>query len=123
MEFIHKGLAMNFQDAIVTCFKKYVDINGRALRSEYWWFVLFNIICLLVLQMIWMPLAYLFALVTLLPSITVGVRRLHDVNKSGLFLFLALIPLIGALILIFWFVQEGSKGNNDYGLEPVKTKR
>lgn len=112
---------MNFQDAIVTCLKKYVEFNGRASRSEYWWFVLFQLIVIVVLNLIYAPLSTLASLALLLPSIMVSIRRLHDVDKSGWFLLLAFIPLIGALVLLFWYVQEGTKGTNKFGPEPMKS--
>ena len=117
---------MNFTDAVKTVLtQKYADFNGRASRSEFWWYVLFTIIASLVLQMvdnavIGLPvLASIFALATLIPGIAVSVRRLHDKDKSGWFLLLALIPIVGAIMLIYWYATEGTSGNNQYGGAPA----
>lgn len=113
---------MNFTDAVKTVLtEKYVDFNGRASRSEFWWYVLFAFIASAVLQLVdnaivGMPLlASIFALATLLPGLAVSVRRLHDKDKSGWFILLCLIPLIGAIILIYWYATEGTPGDNQYG--------
>lgn len=108
---------MNFQDAVTTCFKKYIDVNGRASRSEFWWFFLFCFIGQVIFQVIFAPLAMLFGLATLIPSITVGVRRFHDMNKTGWLVLIGLIPLLGAITLLIWFAMEGTKGSNHYGPE------
>lgn len=119
---------MDFKTAVVTCLKdKYMDFNGRAPRSEYWYYILGYVIAYLVLsilgglisQTVSMVLVSLLGLGVLLPSLAVGVRRLHDVNKSGWWLLIALIPLIGSLILLYFFVQKGTDGPNQYGADPL----
>ncbi|QLI81842.1 DUF805 domain-containing protein [Chitinibacter fontanus] len=110
---------MTFQESIQVCFKKYADFNGRASRSEYWWFALFAFLVSILLSASGAGLiSGLFSLATLVPSLAVGVRRLHDLGKSGWFLLIALIPLIGALILIYWFIQP-STDSNQFG-EPAE---
>ncbi|RYH07284.1 DUF805 domain-containing protein [Tropicimonas sp. IMCC6043] len=111
---------MTFQDAVKTCLtQKYVDFSGRARRSEYWWFVLFVFIGNIIFGIIGIDLlGALWSLALLLPGIAVGVRRLHDLDKSGWWLLIALIPLIGLLVLIYFFVQPGTRGANQYGPEP-----
>ncbi len=74
---------MNFGQAITTCFSKYVTFTGRASRPEFWWFFLFQIIVLIVTGMISNILYGIAALAMLLPAIAVGVRRLHDIGKTG----------------------------------------
>lgn len=120
---------MTFQDAVRTCFQKYVTIEGRARRSEYWYFVLFSIIVSLVLGLVdgslgftgeFQPLSSLFGLAILLPSITVSIRRLHDRDMSGWWFLLVLVPLIGTLILIVIFVMRGTDGKNRFGPDPLK---
>ncbi len=64
-------------------------------------------------------LATIWGLAILLPSIGVGVRRLHDLDKSGWWLLLCLIPIIGFLVLLFWFIQQGTRGQNRFGADPV----
>ena len=104
--------------------KRYADFDGRATRSEYWYFVLFYVIIAIVLGMldafVMNPmlgmsateagrggiLQMVFALGILIPSIAVGVRRLHDINMSGWWLLLGFIPILGGLVLIYFFVQK-----------------
>ncbi len=94
---------------------KYADFNGRATRSEYWWYTLFAFVLGIVLGILNIKiLTGLVGLALLVPNIAVGVRRLHDTGRSGWMLLLALIPLIGSLVLIYFFVQE-SKEDNQYG--------
>lgn len=96
--------------------QNYATFSGRARRKEYWMFVLFNIIVSFVFGfvcgLIGIPeLANLYTLAVLLPSIAVGVRRMHDVGKSGWFL---LIPIYNFILA----VTEGEKGENQYGADP-----
>ncbi len=102
--------------------KNYVTFSGRARRKEYWMFFLFNFIISIVFGIvtgiIGLPeLAYLYSLAVLLPSIAVGVRRLHDTGRSGWWLLIGLVPLIGAIVLIIFFVQD-SLEENQYGDNP-----
>ena len=103
---------MNFGQAISTCFSKYVTFTGRASRPEFWWFFLFQIIVLIVTGMISNILYGIAALAMLLPGIAVGVRRLHDIGKTGWLLLIGLIPVVG-LLLLYWCVQP-SEGPNQY---------
>ena len=117
---------MDFQTSVKTCFRKYADFNGRATRPEYWYFVLFLFIANLVLALLDGAifgfgenavglLSPLFSLATLLPSLAVGARRLHDIGRSGWWLLLALIPLIGFIILLVWFCTRSEEGPNEHG--------
>lgn len=127
---------MTFSEAIRTCFSKYVDFSGRAARSEYWWFVLLIVLGNLVLSFVdaaifgstvdGQPVSILggiWSLALLLPAITVGVRRLHDRDMSGWWLLLSLIPVLGALVLLFFFVQSGTAGTNRFGPDPLAGKQ
>ena len=98
---------MNFQDAIRTCFSKYADFSGRAMRSEYWWFFLFIVVVSVILSMISSVLSGLFSLGVLVPSISAATRRLHDTNRSGWWQLICIVPLIGAIVLIVFLAQEG----------------
>jgi uncharacterized membrane protein YhaH (DUF805 family) len=110
--------------------KQYADFNGRARRKEYWMFVLFNMIFAIVAMILdnilgiaiegvgYGPLYGLYALAVLIPGLAVGVRRLHDVGKSGWMILLALIPLIGAIWLIVLMVTDSNPGENQYGQNP-----
>jgi uncharacterized membrane protein YhaH (DUF805 family) len=96
---------MTFTESIKTCFSKYADFNGRASRSEYWWFVLFIVLVGLASSVISDVISLLFYLATLVPSIAAAARRLHDTNRSGWFQLIALIPIIGWLVVLYFLVQ------------------
>jgi len=110
--------------------KKYAQFNGRSRRKEYWMFVLFQMIFAIVAMLLdnvlglanetvgYGPIYGVFALAMFIPGLAVGVRRLHDVNKSGWMLLISLIPLIGAIWLIVLLATEGTKGPNQYGPDP-----
>ena len=104
---------MTFMEAIQTCIKKYADFKDRAVRSEFWWWALFIFLVSMGAQLISSTLASLISLLTLLPSIAVTTRRLHDIGRSGWWQLVGLIPLIGWVVMIFWCVKESS-GPNAY---------
>ncbi|KQM71323.1 DUF805 domain-containing protein [Xylophilus sp. Leaf220] len=107
---------MTFGQAVSVCLqKKYVDFSGRASRSELWWFFLFQILAYLVSGLIHNVVYMVVVLALLLPSLGVGVRRLHDVGRSGWWLLISVIPLVGGLVLLYWMVQPGDAGSNEYG--------
>jgi uncharacterized membrane protein YhaH (DUF805 family) len=117
---------MNFVEAIQSGFSNYVNFSGRAQRSAYWWWVLFYFILIVVADILDSVIfgnpSVLYAIATLallLPSIAVGARRLHDIDKSGWWLLIALIPLIGAIVLIIFFAQKGTTGPNRFGPDPL----
>ena len=111
---------MNFSTSVQTCLKKYATFSGRASKSEYWYFYLFNLIVGMASAFI-NEVAYgLTSLILLLPSIAVCVRRLHDTNRSAWWTLIALVPIIG-LILIYWLAKKGTEGDNNYGPNPLKT--
>ena len=109
---------MDFQTAVKTCFSKYADFNGRASRSEYWWFVLAEVIVLIVASLIHQFVYVIAALGFLLPALAVGARRLHDIGKSGWWLLLGLIPLVN-LVLLYFSVQPSQPESNEYGAPPL----
>ena len=102
---------MTFGESISICFTKYADFTGRASRSEFWWWTLFVILASIATGLISDMVSALFSLATLLPGLAVGARRLHDTNRSGWLQLLWFIPVIGWIILIVWFVQEGKEPN------------
>jgi uncharacterized membrane protein YhaH (DUF805 family) len=111
---------MSFGQALTVCLqKKYVDFSGRAMRSEFWWFVLFNVLANLVGSMIHETAAIIITLLLLLPGIGVSVRRLHDVGRSGWWLLLSLLPVIGFLVLLYWQLQPSEPRTNAWGEPPV----
>jgi uncharacterized membrane protein YhaH (DUF805 family) len=120
---------MNFTDAVKAVFKKYVVFSGRSLRSEYWYWALFSFLASIVLSILDSaifntnsststslsgPLQSIFEVGTFLPSLAVGVRRLHDVNKSGWWWLIA-FTIVGLIPLIIWAVRPGTPGKNNYG--------
>ncbi|WP_225783814.1 DUF805 domain-containing protein [Xenophilus sp. Marseille-Q4582] len=109
---------MDFMTAVKTCFAKFADFSGRATRSEYWWFVLAYFILALVTGFIHEYLYFLVVLVFLVPMISAGVRRLHDIGKTGWLLLIGLIPIVG-LVLIYFMVQPTQPESNQYGAPPV----
>jgi uncharacterized membrane protein YhaH (DUF805 family) len=102
---------MTFTESIKTCFSKYATFDGRASRSEYWWFMLFVVGVGMVLSFLSEALTALFYLATLLPSIAAAARRLHDTDRSGWFQLIALIPLVGWLIVVYFLAQEAKEPN------------
>lgn len=110
--------AVNFFDAIRICFGKYVDFTGRATPSEYWYFALFIFLGQLICAIVYRPLGAAFVLATLLPGVAVTVRRLHDTDRSGWWLLLNVVPLIGWIVLIIWYAQRGTEGGNRFGEPP-----
>lgn len=103
----------SFGGAIKSCFNKYATFEGRANRSEYWYWYLFNLILGFIPYLGWIAM-----LVTLLPSLAVCVRRLHDIGKSGWNYLFALIPIIGWILVIVWFCTPSDEGENEYGADP-----
>lgn len=106
---------MDFVTAIKTCFSKYADFKGRALRSEFWYFQLFVVIVQAVLNAFLPPVAGLFGLAVLLPGLAVGARRLHDLGRSGWWQLLWLVPVIGVIVLIVWWATKGATEENRFG--------
>ena len=109
--------------------KKYAVFAGRSQRSEYWSFVLLNLVFTVILYSIdnivsWNYLMYagvlssIYSLAIVIPGIAVAIRRLHDTDRTGWWLLIALVPLIGAIILIVFFAQDSQSGDNRYGPNP-----
>ena len=110
--------------------RKYGVFGGRARRKEYWYFVLFNIIIGIVLAFIDVAtgsfsaevgmglLSGIYFLAVLIPSVAVTVRRLHDTDHSGWWFLISLIPIIGAIVLFVFTVQDSNAGENKYGPSP-----
>ncbi len=116
---------MTFTEAVSAVLTKYADFTGRARRSEFWWFVLFNFIVSLAAMFIdnvifgGDVISLLAAIALFLPGLAVGVRRLHDVDRSGWWILIALIPILGAIVLIVWGATEGSNSANRFGPQPA----
>lgn len=107
--------------------RRYTEFDGRSDRPEFWWFALINVIVSLVLYAIGVAafgliggqlLGVLYGLATLLPGLGVEIRRLHDTNRSGWWILIGLIPVIGGIILIVFFASAGTHGPNRFGAQP-----
>lgn len=116
---------MDFMTAVRSCLSRYTDFEGRSQRSEFWWFFLFNIIGSAVANAIdtailgFPVLGILWSLGLLIPGIAVSIRRMHDLDKSGWWIFIVLVPVVGFLIYLYWVVQRGTVGPNRFGADPL----
>ena len=118
---------MTFSEAISSGFHNYVGFSGRASRSEFWYWVLFTVLVGIVASIIDFgvlssdasPISSIWSLVTFLPSLAMGVRRLHDTDRSGWWWLIAFIPLIGFIVLIVFWCFEGTRGPNRFGPDPL----
>lgn len=121
---------LSFVQAVKQVLNNYANFSGRARRSEYWYYALFSMIVAFIAQVLDLILGlniegigygYLYiicALALIVPSLSVSVRRLHDINKSGWNLLWGLIPIIGGILLIVWFCKDSIPETNKYGLSP-----
>jgi uncharacterized membrane protein YhaH (DUF805 family) len=111
--------------------RRYAEFSGRSRRKEYWMFTLMLAILNFVIGIVestmglagtvgglYGPLSLLVMLAILVPYLAVGARRLHDTGRSGWWLLIGLIPIVGAIVLLIFFVLEGTKGPNEYGPDP-----
>lgn len=110
----------------LTVLRKYAHFEGRARRSEYWYFTLFNVLIAIGLGLIdgvldIAVLSTLYSLAVLIPSLAVAVRRLHDTGRSGWWLLIGLVPLIGAIVLLVFMVGDSESGANQYGPSPKES--
>lgn len=142
------GSGRSFIEAVGICFRKYAVFQGRAPRSEFWWWALFQFLLGAALDIVfppdtsWMMQHYnpdagvmvqgmvhhssgggigaLVGLALFLPSLAVAVRRLHDIGKSGWWLLISFIPVVGWIILLVWDCTKGTEGGNEYGADPLQ---
>ena len=124
---------MDMMTSVKTVLGKYATFSGRATRPEYWWWVLATIILYVILGVIdgalvapmmgyesfapdaVQPLSVIASLALLLPNLAVAVRRLHDTDRSGWWLLISFIPIIGTLVLIYFLALRGTQGSNRFG--------
>lgn len=118
---------VSFTDAIKRAFNNYCNFNERASRSEYWWFILFTGIVSYILigigaviggQYTGTILNGIWGLITLLPTLGLVWRRLHDTGRAGGYYFIGLIPIVGIIIVIVWLCQPSQQGPNRFGDQP-----
>ncbi|WP_176048929.1 DUF805 domain-containing protein [Burkholderia sp. BCC1644] len=123
---------MGFSEAVRTVLNKYATFEGRARRAEYWYFTLVSVILSIVVQIIGaggrdgglitlllLGIICLVSLALIIPGIAVSVRRLHDTGRSGWFLLIALIPIVGGILLLVWMCSRGTDGPNRFGADPI----
>jgi uncharacterized membrane protein YhaH (DUF805 family) len=133
---------MNFTQAVASGYRKYVGFSGRAARSEYWWWFLYIILSSVLIGFIegalglgtgtvetgdggvsasfaGGPLSLIWSLAHLLPGIAVSIRRLHDLDRSGWWLLIAFVPLVGFIVLIVFYCTKGTSGANRFGPDPL----
>ncbi len=124
---------MNMIDAVKTVLGKYATFSGRATRPEFWWYTLFLILLMTVLNIVdgalvapmlgferfqpeaGQPVSMIVALGLMIPTIAVSVRRLHDSDRSGWWYLIGLVPIIGTLLLLWWYTRPSSEGSNRFG--------
>ena len=115
---------MDLIESTKICYSKFLDAGGRASRSEYWWFYLVGVVnglLILLSSSVSESLAVVLlitAVVSIPPHLTAMIRRLHDTNHSGLWVFLLLVPF-GIFVVIYWLILSGDEGTNSYGGVPV----
>lgn len=133
---------MNFTAAVSSAYRKFASFSGRASRSEYWWFALYLLITSILIAFIESalglgsgvvssaegefsasysggPLSIIWSLGNLLPSLALGVRRLHDTDRSGWWYLIAFVPLVGFIVLLVFFCSKGTTGSNRFGEDPL----
>ena len=119
---------MTFGEAVKAGFQNYVNFTGRATRSEFWYWALFVFLVSIATSAIdyvlfpegWVaPISTLVGLAMFLPNLSVTVRRLHDLDRSGWWVLLALIPIVGMIVLIIWGCTRGTVGPNRFGSDPL----
>lgn len=105
--------AMDFGETLSYFFQHYTDFSGRARRTEYWYMVLWNLI------FCWIPVVnIIWCLAVFIPSLALAARRLHDVGRSGVWLLIGLVPIVGSILLLVWFVTDSEYGTNRWGDNP-----
>ena len=120
---------MNMIEAVRNVLGKYATFSGRARRAEYWWWTVAYFLVAIVLSIVDAVvvgasggagvLNLILALALFVPSIAVAARRLHDINRSGWWQLIIVVPLIGAIVLIVWYCTKGTAGSNRFGEDPV----
>ncbi len=115
---------MQLVDSFVSAWKNAFNFKGRARRSAYWYFVLANLIVSILLNIlgslvgVLALVAYLYSIAVFFPSLSLSVRRLHDISKSGWFYLFILIPLVGWIFVLVWMCKDSTPGPNQYGPNP-----
>jgi uncharacterized membrane protein YhaH (DUF805 family) len=114
---------MNFFQAIEYGFANYVNFQGRSQRSAYWWWTLFAVLANMAAGLSGSDaIGAVLGLVLLVPGISMAVRRLHDTDHSGWWLLLLIVPVVGWIVLVVFYVSEGTQGDNRFGPDPLAAR-
>ncbi|GAB5375158.1 MAG: DUF805 domain-containing protein [Acuticoccus sp.] len=117
----------SFGEAVSRFWSRFATFSGRASRAEYWWAILFNVLVGVVLSVIdsiiglgrsmgdYELLGGLYSLITILPCVAMSVRRLHDIGRTGWWVFIILLPVIGFIVLLVFHCIRGTEGPNRFG--------
>ena len=119
---------MTLGESISTCFKKYFVLEGRASKSEFWWFQLIWVVSYLatiIFENNESVVFFFFGIIIIIaiPLFTVGIRRLHDTNKSGFNVLWSFLPFIGGIVVLAFMIGDGTKGKNQYGENPLRKSK
>ncbi len=112
---------MSFTEAISSVFRQYANFSGRARRSEFWFFYLFNTVVGLILNILAFVVPVLailggiYSLAVLVPGLAVSWRRMHDIGRSGAWNLICLVPLIGWILILIWYCTDSEYADNKYG--------
>jgi uncharacterized membrane protein YhaH (DUF805 family) len=120
---------MTFTQSVKDGFSRYVDFQGRSPRSGYWWWYLFSLIAMGIATVLDLAISggnpsfivfqLIVALGIVLPGLAVTIRRLHDTDRSGWWIFIGLVPIIGTIVLIVFYCTKGTAGPNRFGDDPL----
>lgn len=112
---------MSFIESIKTCLSGYANFKGRASRPEFWWFMLFCALVSLLTSLISEGFSGLATLALVIPAVAVAARRLHDIGRSGWWQLVSLVPFVGTLVVLYWYVQPSTNEPNPY--DPAQQPR
>lgn len=124
---------MNFGQAVSSGFRRYIDFSGRSSRSEYWWWILLYVIIRALAEVlirstsaesvgpaqVFLVILSFLSLALLVPSLAVALRRLHDLDRSGWWILISFVPIVGGVVLLVWFCTKGTVGSNKFGADPL----
>ena len=112
---------MGFTEAISSAFRQYVNFSGRARRSEFWYFYLFNVIMSVIINILtfvvpaFAIVGGIYSLAVMLPSLALAWRRMHDIGRSGAWNLISLVPLVGWILVLVWYCKDSEYAENKYG--------
>lgn len=116
---------MSFTDAVRATLNNYANFSGRSRRAEYWYFSLFILLAYAAIMLLtavrpWFGIAltFVFLIAMVIPGMAVNIRRLHDTDRSGWWVLIGFVPLLGAVMLLIWHCTPGTVGPNRFGADP-----